>query len=272
MKITNLTFLKLGGSLITDKSRQRTARQDIIDRIAFEIAASQKINPGLRLVLGHGSGSFGHIPAHQHQTRLGVTALDQWHGFAEVWHEARLLNQIMLESLYKAGLPVLAFPPSACAITSLGKVVGWDVEALQAALTAHLIPVVNGDVVFDRSIGGTILSTEDVFSYLARQLKPKRILLAGIEPGVWADFPARTRLIPDITPADKDTIAANVSGSAAVDVTGGMADKVHSMLTLIGEIKHLEVMIFSGEGEGQIERALGGASFGTVIRALRPKE
>ena len=29
---------------------------------------------------------------------------------------------------------------------------------------------------------------EDVFSFLAEQFSPRRILLAGIEAGVWAEF------------------------------------------------------------------------------------
>ena len=63
-----------------------------------------------------------------------------------------------------------------------------------------MIPLVNGDTIFDDQRGGTILSTEDLFIYLARQLHPERILLAGLEEGVWADYPACTQLIGEITP------------------------------------------------------------------------
>src|SRR5450759_111176 len=270
--MNHLILLKLGGSLITEKSKRHTARLNTIHRIAYEIAASLKHQPGLKLVIGHGSGSFGHVPAHLYHTRQGVTSREQWRGYAEVWHEARLLNQIVLESFYSAGLPVIAFPPSACAVTTRGIVTHWDLYGLQAALQANLIPVVNGDVVIDQALGGTIVSTEDVFGYLAPELKPERILLAGLEPGVWADYPDCTRLHPIITPADRDQISAGVSGSATVDVTGGMLDKVNHLLDLVQQIAHLEGMIFSGEGEGQIGQALSGASFGTVIRGMPEKE
>jgi len=270
--MTHLVFLKLGGSLITDKSKARTARPDTIDRIAREIAAALKHQPELKLVIGHGSGSFGHIPAHRYNTRRGVTSPEQWRGYAEVWHEARLLNQIVLESFYSAGLPVIAFPPSACAVTRRGVVAGWDLSGLRAALQADLVPVVNGDVVIDQELGGTILSTEDVFGYLAPELKPERILLAGLEPGVWADYPACTHLYQTITPADSEQLSTGVSGSAAVDVTGGMLDKVHRMLDLVRRIVPLEGMIFSGEVEGHIEQALSGAFFGTVFCRLADKE
>jgi isopentenyl phosphate kinase len=66
--MTELAFLKLGGSLITDKDLPYTPRLDKLTRLAQEIKAAlfsdrltgtQK-QMGLKLILGHGSGSFGH--------------------------------------------------------------------------------------------------------------------------------------------------------------------------------------------------------------------
>ncbi len=97
------------------------------------------------------------------------------------------------------------------------------------ALENGLLPVVHGDVAFDSVRGGTIVSTEDIFKYLAVQLHPKRVLIAGIEAGVWADYPACTRIIERITPDNLDEILPALGGSAATDVTGGMASKVKEM-------------------------------------------
>ncbi len=265
--MTHLIFLKLGGSLITDKASPHTARLAVIDRLSLEIAAAWRDQPELRLVIGHGSGSFGHVPAHAYQTRQGVATPEQWLGYAEVWHEARVLNHIVIESLYNARLPVIAFPPSANAIVSSGRVEQWDLTALKAALDQNMVPVVNGDVVFDRAMGGTILSTEDVFVHLAHSLIPEKVLLAGNEPGVWADYPTCTRLLATITPADRRHLTHDIKGSDAVDVTGGMADKVNQMLALVQAIPSLKVIIFSGETPGQVQQALGEASFGTTIMA-----
>ncbi|MFN3331018.1 MAG: uridylate kinase, partial [Caldilinea sp.] len=66
-----LVFLKLGGSLITDKRKAETPRLDVIARLAQEIAAAQQDDPALRLVIGHGSGSFGHIYGRKYGTRDG---------------------------------------------------------------------------------------------------------------------------------------------------------------------------------------------------------
>ncbi|RPI33061.1 MAG: hypothetical protein EHM70_07215, partial [Chloroflexota bacterium] len=195
-----LQFLKLGGSLITDKAHPHTPRPEVIARLAGEIASARRSVPMMRLVLGHGSGSFGHTPASQYGTRLGVHTPEQWQGFLEVWREAAALNRLVMDALHAAGLPAMAFAPSASVLGHDGRLASWDLGPLESALEAGLVPVVYGDVIFDRVRGGTIFSTEDLFAHLALALHPQRILLAGLEPGVWADYPACQSLIAEITP------------------------------------------------------------------------
>ena len=263
--MSELVFLKLGGSLITEKTRARAPRRAIIARLAGEIAAARREKPDLHLILGHGSGSFGHVIAHRYATQDGVHTAAQWSGFAEVWQEARLLNQIVIESLVEAGIPVLGFPPSAGVISHQRKIATWDLTPMRAALAAGLVPLVNGDVAFDTHLGGTIVSTEEAFRFLALQFHPNRILLAGIEPGVWQDFPDCTNIVPSITPGSLVQVHHGLHGSAAVDVTGGMKEKVGEMLALAEAIPGFEALIFSGDVQGQVQAALLGGSPGTQI-------
>jgi isopentenyl phosphate kinase len=260
-----LIFLKLGGSLITDKSRAYTPRLETLARLSREIATARIEKPDLQLVIGHGSGSFGHVAGNKYGTRQGVHTAAEWLGFAEVWKDARQLNQIVVDSLTSAGLPLIAFPPSATTMTHDGEVSETFLMPLQAALNAGLVPLVNGDVVFDNNMGGTIISTEELFIYLAWVLKPARILLAGSEDGVWADYPAHTQLIPKIDHQSYAKYAPHLGGSAAIDVTGGMHKKVKQMLELAALVPELKACIFSGEMDGNIQRALLGDSPGTLV-------
>lgn len=262
---TPLVFLKLGGSLITDKTRPFTARRDIIDQIAQEIALVWHKPTALRLLIGHGSGSFGHAAAQPHQTQNGVRTEADWLAFAEVWAAARQLNQIVIESLRAAQLPIIAFPPSACVMTQDRRIETWDLTPLNRALTLGLIPVVQGDVVFDSALGGTILSTEQVFVYVSGKLRPDRILLAGAEPGVYREANGQKNVVQSITPHNISQIHPALSGSHAADVTGGMLAKVELMLKLVEDDPSLEVDIFAGGEPGNIARALEGDHFGTRV-------
>jgi len=141
----------------------------------------------------------------------------------------------------------------------------WDVSPIRLALQAGLLPIIYGDVVFDIIRGGTIFSTEDLFSYLADQIPPQRILLAGIEDGVWQDFPTCTKMLPEITRTSFPQVEAVLGRSSATDVTGGMASKVLLSLDLVQTHPNLEVLIFSGEEPGVLVQALCGASPGTRI-------
>ncbi len=258
-------FLKLGGSLITDKNTVHSYRPKNINRLAQEIALAIKNNPKLQLVLGHGSGSFGHAPAKKYGTRDGASTPADWRGFIEVWNEARTLNQIIVDALYQAGMQTISLPPSASVITKNHVISKWDLQPLKAAMKANLIPLIFGDVVFDIKTGATILSTEELFQYLALRLKPKCILIAGQEKGVWEDFPACTKLLKTITLKTYPQIKQKILGSSAMDVTGGMAEKVHSMFTAIEKNHALKTRIFSGEEPGSILQALQGKSIGTIL-------
>ena len=81
------------------------------------------------------------------------------------------------------------------------------------------------------------------------------------------DYPICSTLIPTITSNNLETISPNLQGSAAIDVTGGMVQKVTSMLNLTKIVRGLEVIIFSGKEPGNLRQALLGTTHGTVIRA-----
>lgn len=265
--MSDLILLKLGGSLITDKTVPFTPRAEKIAEIASEIAEARRTLPNLSLLLGHGSGSFGHTAGRKYGTRQGVRTAEEWSGFAEVWYQASELNRHVMSALTSAGIAVVAFAPVASVLARDGKVARWDLEPLRRALEAGILPVIYGDVVFDEVRGGTILSTEDLFGHLARALSPNRILLAGLEQGVWADFPVRKEIVSKITPETYAGIKQRVGAGLGEDVTGGMESKVGLMLELAQSTPGLTAQIFSGEKQGNLSKVLEGETVGTLISA-----
>ena len=272
--MNELVLLKLGGSLITDKTTPYTPRLDKLAALAAQISAALQTHPGLSLVLGHGSGSFGHTAAKEHRTRAGLVSVHApvqrehyWRGFAEVWFQAAQLNRFVMDALHQEGVPSLALGPVSAVTASDGQLSSWDLAPLKTALDAGLIPVIHGDVIFDDVRGGTIFSTEDLFEHVARELYPRRILLAGLEGAVWADYPECKIRVEKITPASFDGVKAKIGSSHGADVTGGMESKVRQMLTLVQQVPGLTAQIFSGEQPGNLQKVLNGEVLGTVIAA-----
>jgi isopentenyl phosphate kinase len=261
-----LIFLKLGGSLITDKSVPETPRLDALHSIAKQIKQALAAQPELRLLIGHGSGSYGHVAALQYQTHRGVSTPDQWRGFAKVAIAAARLNNLVVEALDQAGVPVFRVQPSASAVAGGGNLINMASEPIQAALQSGLVPLVFGDVAFDRRQGGAIISTEGVFAYLAQQLHPQRMLLAGDYEGV---RDSEGKVVAEITRKSLVMLASALGGSAHADVTGGMASKVESMIALCELIPGLTVRIFSGEEPEAFFRILLDERYtpGTLVRA-----
>ena len=67
----NLILIKLGGSVITDKKKDFTVREENILRLAREVKAALGTGNN-KIIIGHGAGSFAHVPAHKYQTKEGL--------------------------------------------------------------------------------------------------------------------------------------------------------------------------------------------------------
>ncbi|HNS02351.1 MAG TPA: isopentenyl phosphate kinase [Anaerolineae bacterium] len=256
-----LVFLKLGGSLITDKTQVEAVQREVLRGVAGEIARARRDAPRLRLLLGHGSGSFGHVAARKHGTRAGVQGEQGWLGFAQVADAAARLNRLVTAALLEAGVPAWSVQPSAGLSCQEGAIAAWADQVMELALARGLTPLIYGDAALDRARGGTIVSTEELFAWLTPRLRPARIVLAGVVDGVYSADPLldpAAQPWPLITPDDLPRLRASLGGSHGVDVTGGMFSKVTEMCRLASNLPGLEVRLVSGLRAGAIYHSLLG--------------
>jgi isopentenyl phosphate kinase len=257
-------FIKLGGSLITDKNQRETPQLEIIKVIARVIQNFINTFPHTQLLIGHGSGSFGHWEATKHDTRNGVNSPPGWHGFARVSASANRLNRLVVDTFLDVGVNVVSLQPSA-SIESHSRVIKhYNTVNIQHCFTHGLVPLIHGDVSFDSSLGGTILSTEAIFSYLTPLFCPERIILLGEAEGV---YNRKDEVIRKITPVTYPEIQHFIGGSNATDVTGGMSDKVNRMIDLVKSYPKLCVQIMSGKKPDLLSQVLQNNSYicGTLI-------
>lgn len=256
----DVVFVKWGGSLLTDKTRAETLRPEVLDRLAGELARGRPglAEAGIGVVLGHGSGSFGHVAADRWKIHQGLQGSENLPGVAETQAAAAVLHDHVLKALGRADVPAFSIAPSSAMVAASGRPVEIQAEPVALALRAGLVPVVYGDVVLDRDQGATICSTETVFSALAEALPRHdlsllRCLWLGETDGVWDD---QGETIPEIDPADGEAQLDAVGGSRGTDVTGGMLHRLEHVLDFARS--GVPSWIGSGLIPGRFERALGG--------------
>ena len=271
----DLIFLKLGGSLLTDKARPRALRAEALSRLAGEISAALAFRQELRLLIGQGGGSFAHTVAEQYGTRNGVASPEDWRGYAATARAAAELNRIVIESLASAGIPVLPVQPSASASCRDGELRALDERPIRTALANNLVPLVYGDVALDEVRGGTIVSTEQIFRWLAPRLSPARVLLVGEVAGVLTADPSSglspgSEVVPEITPSSLRSLGRALGGARGVDVTGGMLAKVSEMIALLEATPSLvAVQIISGLVPGLVRNCLTDPDLRAGTRIVR---
>lgn len=267
-----IAFVKFGGSIITDKTQQERADVETVRRLAGEVRQAMDAVLEMRIIIGHGSGSFGHVYAQRYGIHRGLAPDADWMGFALTSAAALRLNRIVVDELLAAGVPALALQPSTTLVAHGGQLARWDTGAIKRALDHRLVPVVHGDVAFDEVQGSAIISTEQLLAHLATlpALRPARIVLVG-ESGVYTADPRSHPNAERIAWIDRRNIAdvlSGTGGSHGIDVTGGMRSKVEVMWRLVRAIPSLQVYLI-GPTPGLLHRALLGDTMveGTVMVA-----
>lgn len=155
----NLILIKLGGSVITDKKREFSVRKANILRLGKEIKSAIKSGKS-KVIIGHGAGSFAHVPAHKYKTNEGLIGKNSLYGMAVTEDAARKLNSIVIKNFLSLGLPVFSFSPASFLISDAKIYSKSYLDPMKLALQIGVIPVVYGDVIVDKKIGCNIFSTE----------------------------------------------------------------------------------------------------------------
>lgn len=229
-----ILLVKLGGSLITDKTRPGRARKDVIKRLAKDIAGLAKSKGAPALIVGHGSGSFGHVAAKKGGLKTHANKRTAPEAIARTQRRAAELHALVIAALEDAGARPFSLAPSSFMTAKNGNATIRDGTAIFLALDAGLVPIVYGDVILDKSRGATIASTENVLLAIADDAKARRRRIAGAvwlgqTDGVLASDGAT---IGNLSPAAATRLARSVNGAAGTDVTGGMSLRLQAAAAL----------------------------------------
>lgn len=261
LELRRLIVVKLGGSVISDKNVPRSFRRDVVKRIGKEL---KTVWPRPMIII-HGGGSFGHPIASLYNIKEGYKDPRQLKGFIETSIAMKELNNMVVTAFNEEGLPAIGMSPSNFAITKGGEIETFNMDAILSAMDIGLIPVMHGDVVFDRKLKFTILSGDAIASTLARRLNAQKLIFLVDVDGVYAyDRSTNERyLIEELTEKLHLTLRYDRVES---DTTGGMFYKVEEALAAARS--GVEVYIANGLVPGRLEAILNDQR--TLCTKVRP--
>lgn len=266
MSPPKLTVLKIGGSVITEKSRELTPRTQDMNRLADEIKNAAVQN----LIIVHGGGSFGHPLAQKYAISSGFKEENQRIGFAETHHVMTVLNGLFMDALVWHGIPAVSVTPSSCIMTENGRIQSFEENLLKTLMKMGFFPVIYGDAVLDTELGFTILSGDQLVTHLAARFNAGRIIMGVDVDGLYDADPKTkkttktTKMYKHLTLAELKKLQSGLCKPASGDVTGGMLGKITELLPAI-ELG-TPVMIVNATKSNYIYKALKGENVeGTLI-------
>jgi isopentenyl phosphate kinase len=247
-----MILVKLGGSVITDKSKLRTFKRSSCDRLAKEMSLVRT-----PLAIVHGAGSFGHIEAKKHGLHKGFKVKSQLHHVAAVQRDVRELNLRVLASLIDNGIRAVSVPPVSSAKFRGGVVSKFNPDTFGQMFDLGLTPVSFGDVVPDESMGFSICSGDLMMEAIAKAFRPKSVVFCADVDGVFDRDPKRSRKAALIPELDSQKLACiKRTESANADVTGSIYGKVERMLAIAQYCE--KCMIVNGNVPGRLGKAVSG--------------
>ncbi len=257
-----LTVLKLGGSLITDKSKPYTVRDKILESVSREIMECMDEGLIKSLVLVQGVGSYGHPPVLEHKIHKGYLGPQQLLPLSKTQAKVAKLRAIVVKNLQNAGIPVCLMYPSSMITSDKMKMTRHFFEPLRGFLSVGMVPLLGGDVLIDTVMGWSVGSGDPLAVLISRELGARKLIFASDVAGIFDGDP---KLNPSATQFDEinlnkmEQVMEQMGASGAVDASGAMKGKITSVEPAKDLIKAgLEVSIISMMEQGSLKALLEG--------------
>lgn len=257
-----VTVIKLGGSLLTDKSKPYTYREDLLQSVAHEI--KECMDEGLikQLVLLHGVGSYGHPPVLQHKLHKGFTGEEQLLPLSETQEIVGDFRHIIVKQFQKAGIPVCLMYPSSMMKAEKMQITDYYLDPLKGFLSVGMVPLLGGDILIDSVMGWCVGSGDQMAVIIATELQAKNLIFISDVKGIYESDPkvdANAHLIERVDLNDLDSALAGMGKSGVVDASGAMKGKLKSIEPVKSLIKAgMKVALISLMDAGTLKGYLRG--------------
>lgn len=266
--MARMLVLKLGGSLLTDKTQPYSLRTNVLRAASAEIKACMDQGLVQKLAIVHGVGSYGHPPVIQYKLHKGFIDPGQLLPLSRTQSKVNELRAAITSSLQDEGIPVNLFHTSSIASAKKGRIISMDLDAVKGFLDIGMVPVLGGDMVHDAGMGFSVGSGDQVAAILAKELEATDLVFATDVAGVYDIDPKTSpnaQLIRELSLSHLDGRSPAVGAKA--DASGAMRGKLSALMGLDHELQRgLKMSIISMMMPGRLKGLLeGGAVEATSI-------
>ena len=255
-KNNNIIILKLGGSLLTDKNKPFSIREDIVKGSVRQIVDAKE-----KLILVHGGGSFGHPLAKKYSIMDGIdsTIPNQVLGLTETHQSMNEFNSYLIKLFLENKYPVLSIQASSIFIKDSQEISASHMEVIETALDLNILPILYGDIILDKQGSFSIISGDQIILELCKNLDKytiSKVIFTMETDGIY---------INDNESGDDCILATecyydqlenlNLANlSQKIDVTGGIKGKINFIQKICNH--DIPVQLINGLKEDYIFKSL----------------
>lgn len=263
MELTKkLTIIKLGGSLLTDKSVPYTSKDTTIKEVAREIKECLDLRLIEDLIIVHGVGSFGHPPVLEHNLHQGFQGKHQLIPLSQTQQSVNKFRILLANELINVGVPVNLLHASSIFVSEKMQISNFFLESVKGFLSLGMIPLIGGDMLFDKKMGFCVGSGDQISTLLSKELNAEKMIFATDVSGIHEKDPKSdpdSPIINNLSIEDVEEVINNMGKSVLKDASGTMKGKLKSLMPLKELIiKGFEISIISMNSYGNLISLLKG--------------
>ena len=254
-------IIKLGGSVITDKSKKSSFKSEIMDNLSQEIKKANK-----KCIIIHGAGSFGHILAKKYDLNQGYVNNYQFKGFSETMQMVQILNSHVLKSLNLNGNQAVSIAPHNILKLNNHNIDKKNFEIFSDFLKKNFMPVTFGDIVLDEKLVFSICSGDLLVFELAKYFKPEKVIFVIDEDGLYTSNPKlnkKAELLKNTNRIEIKKLSTNLNNHA--DVTKGMEGKI-SIINKIAKLGIDTILLNGNKYERLYDALIENKIIGTIVQ------
>ncbi len=257
MKNSNeIILLKLGGSILTDKNKPFSIRENVVRSVVQQIIDANK-----KIILIHGGGSFGHPLAKKYNISTGIDSSisNQILGLSETHQSMNKFNSYIINLFLEHKYPALSVQTSSIFIKDSQIISTYSIDIIETALDLNILPILYGDIILEKPGSFSIISGDRIIFELCENLNKysvSKVIFTMETDGLYIqDNNEKSKLVTECNSNELESLELAALGQK-IDVTGGIRGKINTIKEICKD--NIPVQIINGLENQNIYKALKG--------------